>query len=219
MASYLIIHLQLLFIIMLNNKILLLYFLLFLTCFKSFGQEDEVNSQTGKTKKYSLILYVSSGGGYFPSNAGAPAYLKPKLSRFNPVTTARIMWKPDHRLKAGFESGFMTFYSYQLTDANENKGKVSLDAIPLLLEFSVSVKKHFNLFAGPGFYILTSNLNYAGTAKSKKVSPGWMAAAAYTVPLSKSISMGAEAKWLYAAETIRGSFGLQVQASWKFLKW
>ncbi|GEO08361.1 hypothetical protein [Segetibacter aerophilus] len=204
---------------MLNNKILLLYFLLFLTCFKSFGQEDEVTSQTGRTKKYSFILYLSGGAGYFPSNTGAPAYLKPKLARINPVTTARIMWKPDHRLKAGFESGYMTFYSYQLTDANGNMGKVSLDAIPLLLEFSVSVKKHFNLFAGPGFYILKSNLNYAGTAESNKVSTGWMAAAAYTAPLSKAISLGAEAKWLYAAETIRGSFGLQLQASWKFLKW
>lgn len=201
-----------------NNKILL-YFLLFLTCFKSFGQTEEVSSQPEKSKKYALILYLSGGFGYFPSNSGAPAYLQPNRSRVNPVTTARIMWKPDHRLKAGFESGFMTFYSYKLTGADGNKGKVSLDAIPLLIEFSVSVKKHFNLFAGPGFYILKTNLNYEGKAKSQKVSPGWMAAAAYTVPLTKEFSVGAEAKWLYAAETIRGSFGLQLQVMWRFLRW
>lgn len=202
-----------------NNKTLLLYFLLFLTSFKSYSQQEEVPSQEGRSKKYSFILYLSSGAGYFPSNAGAPAYLKPKLARINPVTTARIMWKPDHRLKAGFETGYMTFYSYKLTDADGNAGKVSLDAIPLLLEFSVSVKKHFNLFAGPGFYILKSKLNYAGKADSKKVSTGWMAAAAYTAPVSKDISLGAEAKWLYAAETIRGSFGLQLQLTWRFLRW
>jgi hypothetical protein len=204
---------------MLNNKSLVLYFLLFLTSFKSFGQVDEVSSPPERSKKYSLILYLSGGFGYFPSNAGAPAYLKPKLSRINPVTTARIMWKPDHRLKAGFESGYMTFYSYALTDEAGKKGKVSLGAIPLLLEFSVSVKKHFNLFAGPGFYILKTNLDYAGKTASKKVSTGWMAAAAYTAPITKEISLGAEAKWLYAAETIRGSFGLQLQANWRFLRW
>jgi hypothetical protein len=129
------------------------------------------------------------------------------------------MWHPDHRLKAGFETGHMTFYSYKFTDADGKTGTVALNAIPMLLEFSVSVKKHFNLFAGPGFYILNTDLNYAGKANSKKVSTGWMAAAAYTIPLGKSIAVGTEAKWLYAAETLRGSFGVQLQASWRFLRW
>lgn len=129
------------------------------------------------------------------------------------------MWKPDHRLKAGFESGYMTFYSYKLTAPDGNTGEVALDAIPLLLEFSVSVKRHFNLFAGPGVYLLKTNVNYEGKAASKKVTQGWMAAAAYTAPLSKEVSLGAEAKWLYAAETIRGSFGLQLQLAWRFLQW
>jgi hypothetical protein len=202
-----------------NNRYIFLYFLLFLTSLKSYGQSEEVSSQTRQSKKYALILYLSGGMGYFPSNTGAPAYLQPKLSRINPVTTARIMWKPDHRLKAGFETGYMTFYSYQLTSSEGKKGKIALDAIPLLLEFSVSVKKHFNLFAGPGVYILKTNLDYEGKTISKKVSMGWMAAFAYTQPVTKDFSLGAEAKWLYAAETIKGSFGLQVQAAWRFFRW
>lgn len=200
---------------MLKSKYPLL-FLLLLTALKGYSQEVKLSSQKVKSKKYGLILYVSGGPGYFPSNAGAPAFLQPKLARINPVTTARIMWKPDHRLKAGFETGFMTFYSYKLKDADGNVGKISLDAIPLLLEFSVSAKKHFNLFAGPGFYILKTHVDYKGTATSKKVSPGWMAAADYTVPFNKRFSFGTEAKWLYAAETIRGSFGVQLQLTWRF---
>jgi hypothetical protein len=203
---------------MLNNKNIFLIVLLFLACSKAFGQPEETTAKS-RTKKYSLILYLSGGLGYFPSNSIAPDYLKPKISRTSPVTTARIMWKPDHRLKAGFESGYMTFYSYELTDADGKKGRVSFDAIPFLLEFSVSVKKHFNLFAGPGFYILKTNLDYAGKTQSHKVSPGWMAAAAYTVPITKDVSLGTEAKWLYASETTRGSFGLQLQLTWHFLKW
>ena len=129
------------------------------------------------------------------------------------------MWKPDYRVKAGFETGYVTFYSYQLTDANGNKGNISLNAVPLLLEFSVSIKKHVNLFAGPGVYLLKTNLDYAGKTFSEKLSTGWMAAAAYTQPITKEFSLGAEAKWLYASETIRGSFGLQLQANWSFLRW
>jgi hypothetical protein len=184
-----------------------------------FGQNVEIPGQPERSKKYALILYLSGGVGYFPSNAGAPAYLQPKRSRLSPVTTVRMMWKPDHRLKAGFEMGYMTFYSYSLTTSDGTKGRVSLDAIPFLLEFSVSVKKHFNLFAGPGLYILKTNLNYEGKTESKKVSPGWMAAADYTIPVSKEISIGTEAKWLYAAETTRGSFAAQLQLTWRFLRW
>lgn len=203
---------------MLNNKSIVLYALLLLASTPGFGQQEEEASTT-RSKKYSLILYLNGGYGFFPSNSVAPAYLKPKLSRLNPVTTARIMWKPDHRLKAGFETGFMTFYSYELTDADGKPGKVSLDAIPLLLEFSISLKKHLNLFAGPGFYIVKTNLNYAGQTKASTVNPGWMAAIDFTEPITKDLSLGAEAKWLYAAETARGSFGLQLQLTYRFFRW
>jgi hypothetical protein len=146
-------------------------------------------------------------------------FLQPKRSRLNPVTTARIMWKPDHRLKAGFESGYLVFYSYKLTDSAGNRGRIALGAIPLLLEFSITVRKRLNLFAGPGIYILNTELDYKGKANSKKVSTGWMAAAAYVQPITKNLGIGAEAKWLYAAETIRGSFGGQLQLVWRFLRW
>lgn len=202
-----------------NNKTLILFILLFTAGLQSFSQVEEVMTPKERSRQYALILYLGGGFGYFPTNKGAPAFLQPQLKRFNPVTTARVMWKPDHRLKAGLEAGYMTFYSYNLTGTDGNKGKVSLDAIPILLEFSVSVKKHFNLFAGPGIYLLRTNLNYEGKTASKKVSTGWMAAFAYTTPLSKDLSLGTEAKWLYTAETVRGSFGVQLQLMWKFLKW
>jgi hypothetical protein len=202
-----------------NNKYFLLYFLLFLTASSAFCQNDSLNLQNGRNKKYALILYLSGGFGYFPSNGAAPAYLQPQLTRLNPVTTARIMWKPDHRLKAGFESGYLTFYSYKLTDSAGNKGKIALNAVPILLEFSVTLEKHLNLFAGPGVYILNTRLDYAGKAYSEKVTMGWMAALNYVQPLNKELAIGVEAKWLYAAETIRGSFGVQLQLVWRFLRW
>lgn len=202
-----------------NNKFIFFLFLVFLTGEEVCGQLKDLTSQQAGGKNYALVLYLGGGAGYFPSNAGAPAYLKPQLSRINTVWTARVMWKPDHRLKAGIESGYMTFYSYRLTDTIGNKGKISLNSVPLLLEFSMPVTKHVNLYAGPGVYWLTTNLDYAGKTTSTKLSMGWMAAAQYILPLSPNTGLGAEAKWLYAAETIRGSFGLQLQLVWRFLRW
>lgn len=192
---------------------------MFLTCSKIYGQTDVITSPRLKDERYSLILYLGGGLGYFPSNAGAPEYLRPKRTRLNPVGTARIMWKPDHRLKAGFETGYLTFYSYDLLDSAGNKGNIALGGTPILLEFGFTVKKHLNVFAGPGVYILRTNLDYAGKATSNKVSMGWMAAVSYLQPVAKGLGLGAEAKWLYAAETIRGSLGLQLQLVWRFLSW
>ena len=183
------------------------------------AQTDTLSSRPAKQKKYSLFLYLSSGAGYFPSNDGAPAYLQPKLRRINPVNTVRVMWKPDHRLKAGLETGYVTFYEYTLTDADGNKGKIALGGIPVLLEFSVALNKRFNLFAGPGVYVLDTRLDYAGKTRSQKVATGWMAALAYVQPVTKELGLGAETKWLYAAETIRGSIGLQLQLVWRFFRW
>lgn len=202
-----------------NNKVIPFLFFLFLTSPLCYGQAKDLTSQVTNSKKHALTLYLGGGAGYFPSNSGAPGYLKPTLSRINGVWTARVMWKPDHRLKAGLETGYMTFYSYKFADSDGNKGKISLNSVPLLLEFSVALTKRFNLFAGPGVYWLNTDLDYSGKTLSKKLSMGWMAAAAYVQPVSKTVGIGAEAKWLYAAETIRGSFGLQMQLVWRFLKW
>ncbi len=83
----------------------------------------------------------------------------------------------------------------------------------------MSITKRLNIFAGSGAYILDTRLNYAGKTSSYKFSVGWMAAASYIQPLSQNTGLGAEAKWLYAAETSKGSLGLQLQFVWKFLKW
>lgn len=203
---------------MCNNKYIFIFSLLFLAI-QSFGQNTEFTSQPTGRGNYALVAYISGGPGYFISNDGAPSYLNPNQVKFNPVTTIRIMWHPDHLLKVGLESGFINFYAYNLTDSAGNKGKIALDAIPLLLEWSMSVTKRFNIFAGSGAYLLNTHLNYLGKTNSKKISVGWMAAASYILPLSKNTGLGAEAKWLYAAETVKGTLCLQLQFVWKFLKW
>ena len=186
----------------------------------SQAQEDEkfTSRPTGRGE-YSLVLYAGGGLGYYASSKGAPEYLQPTVSRWNRVGTVRVMWHPDHLLKAGLETGYITFYQYSLKDSAGRNGKIALNAIPILLEWSMSLKNRINIFAGSGLYILNTKLDYAGAVTSNKLSVGWMAAASYIYPIGKEVGLGTEIKWLYAAATSNGSVCAQLQLVWRFLKW
>lgn len=202
-----------------NGKVLLV--LIFgAVSLAGFAQKsDEFSSRPSGRGQYSLVAYAGGGMGYYLSNQGAPEYLRPTLHKWNPNATLRILWHPDHLLKAGWETGYVTFYSYDLKDSAGRGGKTALNAIPVLLEFSMSLKNRFNIFAGSGIYFLNTKLDYAGSVNSNKLTIGWMAAASYIYPLGKEVGLGTEIKWLYAAETTKGILTGQLQLVWRFLKW
>ncbi len=204
-----------------NNKVAFLCLGLLLNLAARSQQQDEklfTSRPTGRGD-YSLVAYIGGGMGYYASRNGAPAYLQPSVQRWNPVGTLRILWHPDHLLKAGLETGYVTFYQYDLKDSAGKTGKIALNATPILLEWSMSLKKHFNIFAGSGLYFLNTRLNYEGKVSSNKLSVGWMAAASYIIPLGTQTGLGTEVKWLYAAETSNGSVCAQLQLVWRFLRW
>lgn len=201
-----------------SNKILL-FCLLLAAGLKAQGQAESFSSQSPRRGDYALVAYISGGVGYYLSVAGVPDYLHPTIRKWNPVSSARIMWHPDHLMRVGVETGYMTFLSYKLQDSAGAKGSVSLNAVPLLVEWSMALTPRFNVFAGSGVYFLTTHLKYSGKAMAHKISLGWMAAASYIQPLSARLGLGVEVKWLDAAESTDGSIGAQLQVVWKFLKW
>ncbi|GAB4091431.1 hypothetical protein [Flaviaesturariibacter terrae] len=202
-----------------NAKQTITVFILSLLALRSGAQDSLFTSQPTGRGKYALVAYFNAGIGFFASERSMPSYLNPKLSRFNPVATVRIMWHPDHLLKAGIESGHITFFSYGVTDSAGRKGTIALDAVPVLLVWSMSVTRNFNIFAGSGAYFLKTRLDYQGHSTATKFTVGWMAAASYIFPVGKKSGLGTEFKWLYASETSNGSLCLQVQYVWKFANW
>jgi hypothetical protein len=202
-----------------NSKFILTIALLFAFCLPIAAQEEGFTSEGNKRGEYALVLYAGGGLSYYFSTGGAPTYLQPDLRKFSPVGTVRLMWHPDHLVKVGLETGRMTFLNYTARDSVGNIAKVQTNAVPLLVEWTMALSKRFNLFAGSGVYFLTTNLDYAGKATSKKLSIGWMAAASYIHPLSKNVGLGTELKWMDAAESTDGAFCFQVQLVWKFLRW
>ncbi len=181
------------------------------------AQNGHLTSQkSGNGSKF--ILQANAGPGFYLSNAGAPAFLKPELSRTHINVLGRLIWKPGHRINVAVESGATTFYSYRLTADNGTKGRVALRATPMLLEFAITLRKGFQLYAGPGMYLLRTDLAYADErVYSNKMSTGWMAAAAYEKSLSRRLQLGTEVKWLYASETVKGSLLIALTAGWQIL--
>jgi hypothetical protein len=180
--------------------------------------QTNVKTDTIIPRNHYFVLQV--GGGFSTyvspiniSSIGLPNSIKRNSAAF----TARLMWYPNHRLRVGFETGYTNLYSYKVSNGNK-KGSVNLNAIPLLIVWSMPIVKRVNIFAGFGSYILASQLDYNGIVNSKTFSLGSNIAISYTKPFSKRAGIAAEAKWMNAFETKDAAVSLQLNLIWKFIQ-
>lgn len=202
-----------------HAKYILLFLLIITFKFLSGQETDETFDGPSIKKEFALVAYFGGGITYYSAEPGVPVFGETDVNRNAPIGTLRVLWHPDHRLRVGIESGFTRFYSYTLSGINNARGRLELKAIPLLLEFSMTVYKNFHFYGGAGTYLLQTHLEYLGEVRSNFFSNGWMVGAAYVHPLSENVGLAAELKWLNAAETRDASFALQAQFVWKFYKW
>lgn len=196
---------------MLNNKIFLPLLIMFSLGLGLKGQDATVKSGN------KLTAYIGGGISFYQGTPGTPSGLAATVTRIKPAATLRVMWKPDFLLRLGLESGLVQFYSYKIDD-NGIKSSTSVEAVPILLVFSMPVTRNFNLYSGTGTYIMRSVLNYDGKVTTTGLSLGWMAAAAYDFPISPTLGINAEIKWHKAVPTRDGSLNAQVQLRWDFLR-
>lgn len=170
-------------------------------------------------RKKSLVLQLGGGINYYLAAVKIkPAALAGSVNRYSPASTIRLMWYPRYRLRLGLEAGYTSFYSYKVLNGN-TKGSLSLEAVPVLLVWSMQLVRRVNLYAGIGSYRLTTRLNYDGKVVSGAWVLGTNIALSYTQPLSKKIGIAAEAKWMNSYETKDAAISLQAQLVWKFLQW
>lgn len=184
-------------------------------CFAQAQQETRKKVR----RKHSFVLHL--GGGFSRYSAAINTRsigLPGSIIRNSGAATFRFMWYPDHRLKLGFETGFMNFYSYDVKNGTTN-GKLSLRAIPLLMVWSMPIINRVNIYAGFGSYILTTHLSYNGVVNSRAVVLGSNIALSYTQPVTPRFGIAAELKWMNAFESRDAAISLQVQLVWKFLQW
>ena len=203
-----------------NKEYLLVTGLLFLQLAGWMSGQAQTDTAHKKNRgEYALVLYAGGGISFYSGDPGTPSGLNAvEVNKVYPSATLRVMWHPDHLLRVGLETGWNTFYSYKVNN-NGITGSVHVRATPILLVFSMPIKKRINVFAGTGGYLVHSRLDYEVVTVSKTWSLGWMAAASYTYPLGKDLGIAAEFKWQQAYETRDANFNVQLQLRWKFLKW
>jgi hypothetical protein len=168
-------------------------------------------------------LFVQGGGG-FTYNVSDFDNVPDGLSSSGLFGTVRVMWKPEHLLSFGIESGFQRVYSVEVSNVPTQFGTISgtsvLNALPVLLIFSMPVIEHVEVYLGAGFGVLYSTVEFLGDKTvSNAYTPAFMAAGSYLHPISENFSLGGELRYVYFDRFVDQNVGLQVLLSYRLTSW
>jgi len=181
--------------------------------------KDSIEVNVQQKGQYAFVLYGGGGISSYVGPIGAPGLGAPgAVQRNHPAGTVRIMWHPDHLLRVGIESGYVTFYDYTVQNG-ATKGKVRLSGIPVLLVWSMALSKRFNVFAGVGSYFMATDLTYKDKVRSSTLALGINASVNYVQPITPKLGIAAELKWIDATQTKDYAMSAQLMLVWKFLEW
>lgn len=170
---------------------------------------------------YSLILSTGAG---FTKNISVFNTVPDGLNRSGFSGTVRVMWKPEHLLSVGFESGITHVYTVEAyglqTSYGETNAKGTLNAIPLLFTLSMPLWEDFNIYGGIGYYVLYSDLeSFGNTTTANSLSTGFSTALSYSRPISENMRLGTEVRWLYMSKFQDNNLTLHLMLYYTFLKY
>lgn len=192
--------------------------ILFIT-FVSIAISSSCFAQDADTT-YKVNVIVGLGYSYFLTSLAELDGLNPHS--FN--ATAKIMWQPEHLLRVGIESGYLSFYSYKQTGFTSEYGttdvKSSLAAVPIILVFAMELFDNLEVSSGVGVYFLFSEIDsYNNKVSSSVFSNGYYASLSYFQPLSLDVSIGGELKYYYLSKIEDADLSLQVILKYNFLEY
>ena len=195
-------------------KTKILFSIIFLAVISSqnFGQEADTT--------YKVNAIVGLGYSYFITSLTDLDGLNPHS--FN--ATAKIMWQPEHLLRVGIESGYLSFYSYKQSGFTSEYGttdvKSSLSAIPIILVFAMELFDRFDVASGGGVYFLFSEIDsYNNKVSSSVFSNGYYASLSYFLSLNRDLSIGGELKYYYISKIEDADIALQFIFKYNFLEY
>ncbi len=194
----------------LNKSILILFLLV-------FANEFYAQNKIDKARNFALSATITNG---FLANINYETDFTKNIY-YSP--SARLLWKPNHKLNIGIESGYLTISkidsSVVSTAFGNTSFKARLNALPLLLVFNMNISK-IQFYYGIGLSRITSRLE---AFNDKVVVRSWYycynTSIAYSCKLSKNIELGIEAKSYFFPKLQKISGGAVVNLSYNFLKW
>ncbi|MDX9757601.1 MAG: hypothetical protein RBU27_00425 [Bacteroidota bacterium] len=188
------------------------------------GQEHatEPRPASAPPRDTTAALVLSLGGG--ASRYVMPHDARLDIDREGAAYMFRLCLHTSRRLRAGVESGWTLFYSYELNDVETSFGHtdagLTLSAIPVLAVFSMPVFGSLTVHAGTGGYFVRSHATSFGeTVDVVRFAQGWMAALSWDVGVFRQTRVGAELKWYGATEFDDGVVLLQLRMSFPLLTW
>jgi len=162
--------------------------------------------------KNSVTLFANLGYELNVSAFGAPIS---GLDRTGPAASVRVMIHPKFLLSFGWEVGYTRRYSVKQT------GDSSIDATsssyPVLLVLSMSPVRRLLVNVGLGPVFSTTSVTALGVeAKSYTgFRTGFMASAAYLLPVANRWDMGAELRFLRAEQFSDDLVSLQLSVAYR----
>lgn len=194
-----------------KTKILFITIFSIAASFRCFAQKTDTT--------YKVNAIVGLGYSYFITSLAELDGLNPHS--FN--ATAKIMWQPEHLLRVGIESGYLSFYSYKQTGFTTEYGttdiKSSLAAVPIILVFAMELFDHVEVSYGVGVYFLFSEIDsYNNKVSSSVFSNGYYASLSYFHPVNYDVSIGGELKYYYLSKIEDADLSLQFIFKYSFLE-
>ncbi|NOX17261.1 MAG: hypothetical protein GXO87_03145 [Chlorobi bacterium] len=126
-----------------------------------------------------------------------------KLKNNYPVTLSfRLMWKPEHKLSLGIETGYIPLYflktKFYDTVFGSTDAKLQMTSVPIMAVFAMTIVENFRIFGGIGGFVLTSNTESFGNAVGgSSWSNAYELGLSYLYPLSDKLKIGGEVKSFY----------------------
>lgn len=163
-----------------------------------FAQENE--------KYRSLNMVIGSGYGHYFNNF--TNVLDQDVINNRPEFLGKLLWRPEHRLGIGIESGYYLIYATTRiqTDNGSTKLTSSLKVIPIFLSLSMKVSKHLDLDFGTGWASMIYFVNINKSKINKVVGQTYSMSNfslgfTYSIPVCKKIDLGLEFKYLNLGKT------------------
>jgi|WetSurMetagenome_2_1015567.scaffolds.fasta_scaffold31630_4 hypothetical protein len=174
---------------------------------------------SAQSKDSTYKILIESGGGYGLSKDSASQ----SVTRYGFSGMLRIMWKPDHRLKVGIETGWLRIASLDEEEIKNEFGTVklnaSLNAIPVMAVFDMDIWR-LNLYTGLGYYYVLSTISVENEKiTNTKWNIGFYLALAYKYPISEKIKLCGDLKWCSIGELGKTILLAEVFISYNLFEW
>jgi len=177
-------------------------------------------SQTPDTL-YNFTAYL--GGGY-SYNVSSFDYEFDGLNRGGFQGYIRVMWQPEYELRGGLEFGYTGVYSVEESDIQTFYGTTDLNthvyAYPLMMVFSMSIVKNWEVTIGTGFgFSVVKNESFGQSSFSSDVASSSMISTGYYFPVGKDTRLGGEFRFTALPKYEDYLVTLSLSFAYKFLEY